>query len=166
MEKARAENEIEGNQPQQGGSGRKGEKQVMNLFFDASAFVKRYIDESGSDEIEHLCAGADDVGVSILLPIEIVSTFSRLKREKKISEKEYTRLKEELFTDLRDVTIISFSPETVTMAIDSIERSPLKTLDAAHIGCALEYQPDFFVSSDIQQLHAAGRAGLRVKKVL
>jgi predicted nucleic acid-binding protein len=138
----------------------------MNLFFDTSAFVKRYIDESGSDEIEELCTGADDVGVSILLPIEIVSAFSRLKREKRITEKEYTNLKEELFTDLRDITVISLSPAIVKTAIDSIERSPLKTFDATHIGCALEYQPDFFVSSDIQQLHAAGRAGLKTKKIL
>jgi predicted nucleic acid-binding protein len=138
----------------------------MNLFFDTSAFIKRYIDESGSDEIEKLCSLADDVGISILLPVETISTFSRLKREKKLTERQYVLLKEEFFIDLRDITVISLSPETVKAAIDNIERSPLKALDAVHIGCALEYQPDFFVSCDTQQLSAAVRAGLKVKKIL
>jgi uncharacterized protein len=137
----------------------------MNLFFDTSAFIKRYIDESGSDEIENLCTSADDVGISILLPIEIISTFSRLKREKKLTEKQYEILKEGFFIDIRDITVVSLSPETVKMAIEGIEHSPLKALDAVHIGCALEYQPDFFVSSDTQQLSAAARAGLKVKKI-
>jgi uncharacterized protein len=137
----------------------------MNLFFDTSAFIKRYIDESGSGEIERLCEEADDVGVSILLPIEVISTFSRLKREKRLTDRQYGLLKEELFADLRDITVVSISPETVKTAIDGIERSPLKTLDAVHIGCALEYKPDFFVSNDVQQLSAATGAGLRVKKI-
>jgi uncharacterized protein len=138
----------------------------MNYFFDTSAFIKRYIDESGSGEIQELCDSADDIGISMLLPIETVSTFARLKRERRLSSKQYSVLKEELFADIRDITIIPLSPQIVKSAINGLEHSPLKALDAIHIGCALEYQPDFFVSSDAQQLSAAVRSGLRVKKIL
>jgi uncharacterized protein len=138
----------------------------MMLFFDTSAFIKRYIDESGSAEIQKLCEEADDVAISMLLPVEAISTFMRLKREKRISLKQYGILKEELLADIRDITLIPLSPQIVKSAIDGLENSPLKALDAIHIGCALEYEPDFFVSCDIQQLSAAARSGLRIKQVL
>jgi uncharacterized protein len=138
----------------------------MMLFFDTSAFIKRYIDESGSVEIQNLCDQADDIGISMLLPVEAVSTFTRLKREKRISLKQYGQLKEALLADIRDITIIPLSPQILKSAINGLENSPLKAIDAIHIGCALEYQPDFFVSCDAQQLSAAARSGLRIKQML
>lgn len=138
----------------------------MNLFFDTSAFIKRYIEESGSEEIENLCATADDVGISILLPIEAVATFARLKREKYLSARQYTKIKEEFFFDILDITVISPNPAIVKNAVSAIERSPLKALDAVHIGCALEYQPDYFISSDKAQLVAAQKSGLKIKTIL
>ena len=137
----------------------------MRLFFDTSAFIKRSIDEPGSSEIEQLCKGADDIGVSILLPIEAVSTFARLKREGTITGHQYATLKAELFADLRDVTVITLAPAIVTSAIATLEQSPLKSLDAIHIACALEYGPDYFVTADDQQAAAAAKTGLKVKKV-
>jgi predicted nucleic acid-binding protein len=138
----------------------------MTHFFDTSAFIKRYINESGSAEIQKLFEEADHVGISILLPVEAVSTFARLKREQRISEKQYRLLKDELFEDIRDITIISLSPQILRSAIEALENNSIKALDAIHIGCALEYQPDFFVSCDAQQLSAAARSGLRIKQVL
>jgi uncharacterized protein len=165
MEKARHSNGVEGHQLEQGNSGRKGKKPLMKLFFDTSAFIKRYIDEKGSDEIEKLCSSADNVGISIAMPIEVISTFSRLKREKRLNEKQYGLLKCELFSDIRDITVIALTPAIVNAAIIGIEQSPLKALDAVHIGCALEYEPDYFVSGDAQQLSAAAKMGLKVKRV-
>lgn len=137
----------------------------MTLFFDTSAFLKRYIDEMGSSEVSELCLTATDVGISILLPIEALSTFSRLKREKRLNEKQYIVLKRELFADLRDITVVSICPKVVTAAIGALEHSVLKSLDAIHIACALEFKPDFFVSGDVQQIAAAKQAGLGVKEV-
>lgn len=138
----------------------------MKLFFDTSAFIKRYVDESGSDTVESLCSSADNVAVSILLPIEALATFSRLKRGNQLTGIDYRRIKEELFIDLRDITIISPTPAIVKHAINAIELSPLKALDATHIGCALAFKPDLFVSSDKQQISAAKKLGLNVKMVL
>ena len=165
MEKTCVAHEDKGDQPFQDCLGRKGDVSSMNLFFDTSAFIKRYIDESGSDQIEALSRSADDVVISILLPIEVVSTLSRLKREKRLTQKQYGELKEAFFTDIRDITVIPLTPIVAKTAIDGIEHSALKALDAVHIGCALEYRPDFFVSSDNQQLSAAVRLGLKVKRI-
>jgi len=137
----------------------------MRLFFDTSSFIKRYIDEAGSGQIEQLCAGADDIAVSILLPVEAIATTARLKREQSITTEEYDQIKTALFSDLRDVTIIVPSPAAVQHSIAAIEGNPLKALDALHIGCAVEYKPDFFISSDRQQLAAAVKAGLKIKRI-
>ena len=138
----------------------------MNLFFDTSAFIKRYINEKGSDEIERLCDSADSVGISILLPIEVIATISRLKREKQLTAGQYDTIKDALFLDIRDIAVVSLSPEIVKRAISAIESSSLKTLDAVHIGCALEYQPDYFISSDKQQSLSARKSGLTVKTIM
>ena len=45
----------------------------MRLFFDTSAFLKRYIEEPGSSEVEELCKQAEDVAVSMLFPIDMVA---------------------------------------------------------------------------------------------
>lgn len=138
----------------------------MNLFFDTSAFLKRYVFESGSDDIENLCYSADNIGISILLPVEAIATFNRLKREKKISSKQYAQINTAFFSDIRDMAVLPIDPIVIKKSIAAIEKSPLKALDAAHIGCALEYAPDYFVSSDRQQLIAAEKMGLHVKRIL
>lgn len=137
----------------------------MKLFFDTSAFIKRYIDEPGSGEVESLCILADDIGVSIVLPIEAISAFSRLKKERKISAEQYRRMKGSLFEDLRDITILPIQPVTVGLSVKAIENAHLKALDAIHIGCSIEFKPDYFVSADRQQLAAAQQCGLEIKPV-
>ena len=137
----------------------------MRLFFDTSAFLKRYIEEPGSIEVEELCKQAEDVAVSMLFPIEAVSALSRLFSTKVITLSDKRRIKKNLFDDLRDITIIPLSLSTVAFSIRTIESSAIKTLDAAHVGCAMEFKPDFFVSSDKQQTAAAHAAGLRVKLI-
>jgi len=137
----------------------------VNLFFDTSAFVKRYINEPGSEEVESLCILADDIAVSIVLPIEAISTFSRLKREKKISSAQYHQMKGSLFEDLRDIAILPVNPSTVGRSVGAIENAPLKALDAIHIGCAIDYKPEYFVSADMQQLAVAQQHGLKIKTI-
>lgn len=138
----------------------------MKLFFDTSAFLKRYIFESGSDHVENLCYSADSIGISILLPIEAIATFSRLKREKLLSSKQYLQIKSAFLADIRDILVLPIDPIVIKKSVNAIEKSPLKALDATHIGSALEYAPDYFVSSDKQQLIAAEKLGLKVKKIL
>jgi hypothetical protein len=137
----------------------------MKLFFDASSFVKRYVAEAGSGEVESLCRAADDVAVSILCPVEILSAACRLRRERVIDATQYEHIKSELVADIRDISIIQVDAETVYGAVAAIESSPVKTLDAVHIGCAMAWRPDFFVSSDSQQLTAAKQMGLKVRQV-
>jgi predicted nucleic acid-binding protein len=137
----------------------------MKLFFDASAFVKRYVSEPGSEEVVSLCNGADDIAMSILCPVEIVSAVSRLHREGRVSARQYAGIKARMLSDIRDITLVAIEATVVRNAISALESSPLKTLDSLHVACAMQWKPDCFVSSDILQIAAAKKIGLKVRQV-
>jgi uncharacterized protein len=137
----------------------------MRLFFDASAFVKRYVSEPGSEEVASLCTSASDIALSIMCPVEILSAVSRLQREGRVNAQQYAAIKTEMLSDIRDITLIPIDAAVVGHSIAAIEKSPVKTLDSLHIACAVQWKPDFFVSSDVQQITSAKKMGLKIKHV-
>ena len=134
----------------------------MRIFFDTSALTKRYVEEVGSEEVRALCAEADALGVSVLVLPELISTLCRLVREGRLFSEDYQSLKSALQADLSDADLCDLSQETFEETIGCLERQPLRALDALHVGSALVYQPDLFVSSDRRQAKAAAREGLAV----
>ncbi len=137
----------------------------MRTFFDSSGLAKRYIKEQGSDKVETLLAEATEAAVSLICPPEITSALSRLRRQSSISAAQYDTAKKALFEDIEDMSVCAITIPVVHGAIDLIERHPLRTMDALHVACALEWRADLFVSSDRRQLAAASKSGLRVVQV-
>ncbi|MCP4410445.1 MAG: type II toxin-antitoxin system VapC family toxin [Gammaproteobacteria bacterium] len=135
----------------------------MRLFFDTSAFIKRYVDEPGSERVLDLTSKAEELGLSVLVLPESISTLRRLLRENQLAEVDYRALKEAILIDLNDADLCDMTPSVLEHAITCLERSPLRALDAVHIGSALVYQPDLFISADRRQIIAAEREGLRVE---
>lgn len=134
----------------------------MKVFLDTSAFAKRYVAEQGSDKVIALSDKADSLTVSIICMPELISTLSRLVREKRITNKEYQRLKRDATADLADADICQITPDVLTSVVKLLESHPLRAMDAIHIGCALAVKADVFVSADIRQLAAARKAGLKI----
>ncbi len=64
----------------------------MKLFCDTSAFIKRYVDEPGSERVLDLTASAGEIGLSVLILPESISTLRRLLRENRMSEVDYRSL--------------------------------------------------------------------------
>ena len=137
----------------------------MKVFFDSSAFVKRYVAEPGSEAVVLLCGAADEIALSILCPTEILSAVLRLQREGHINARHYAAIKAAMLADIRDVALVQIDAAVVKNSINALETSPLKALDSFHIACAMHWGPDFFVSSDIQQIAAAKKLGLKVRQV-
>ena len=137
----------------------------MKVFFDASAFVKRYINEPGSNEVIKICRQADQLILSIICLPEMISTLSRLVREKIISAKDYRQTKLQVLQELEAIEICNLTAEVIKRAISCLESSPLRAMDALHLGCALVMNPDLFVSSDTRQIMAANKEGLTVLKL-
>jgi uncharacterized protein len=134
----------------------------MRVFFDTSALTKRYVEEEGSEQVRTLCAEADALGVSVLVVPELISTLCRLVREGRLSSGDYQILKSAVQTDLSDADLCDLSQGAFEQALRCLELHPLRALDALHVGSALVYQPDLFVSADRRQAEAAGREGLAV----
>lgn len=137
----------------------------MKIFFDSSAFAKRYIKEAGSEEVEAYCSQASTLIMSSICLPEIVSALCRLKRQSVLTEGQYRLAKQAFLRDVEDVSICNITPSVINRAIHILETNKVRTLDALHIACALELEAEAFISSDIQQLSAAKAAGLKTLKV-
>jgi predicted nucleic acid-binding protein len=134
----------------------------MRAFFDTSVLTKRYVEEPGAEQVRTLCSEADTLGVSVLVVPELISTLCRLVREGRLSSKDYQSLKSAVQADLSDADLCDLSQDTFEQTIRCLEDHSLRALDALHVGSALVYQPDLFVSADRRQAEAAGREGLEV----
>jgi predicted nucleic acid-binding protein len=134
----------------------------LKVFLDTSAFAKRYIAEQGSDKVLALCRQAENLVVSVICLPELISTLSRLVREKKLTKIAYRKLKGEAMADLEDVDICQMTSDVLASVVSLLEEHPLRTMDALHVACALNYGPDAFVSADRRQLAAARKAGLKI----
>ncbi|AFH48171.1 Hypothetical protein IALB_0459 [Ignavibacterium album JCM 16511] len=135
----------------------------MRLFFDSSAFAKRFIEESGSDEVESFCFNASAIAVSSICFPEIISALNRRLREKVIKRKDYLIIKNRMIEEFEELEIINFIPEVVSKSITLLEKNNLRILDSIHIASAILWLPDLFITSDKRQSVAAKKAGLKVR---
>jgi len=137
----------------------------MRIFFDSSAFAKRYIEEPGSEKVEDLCVQATLLGVSSICLTEVISGLCRLSRDSILTKNQYEITKGALLKDFEDITVCNITPAVIGQTIHILETNTLRTMDALHIGCALEWKAEVFVSSDLRQISAAKKMGLKVVKV-
>jgi uncharacterized protein len=137
----------------------------MRVFFDSSAFAKRYIEEPGSDKVEEISSRATALGVSVICLPEIISALCRLRRESVLTERQYEEAKEALLIDFEDVLVCNITPQVINHTVHILETNILRTLDALHVACALEWQTEMFVSADIKQISVAKKIGLKAVKV-
>lgn len=137
----------------------------MRTFLDSSALAKRYIDEPHSDKVERILRDASSLGVSIVCIPEIISALCRRRRERSLSRPDYSKAKDALMGDVADADVVQLTAEVLEGGIDLLERNHLRAMDALHVGCALVWDADLFVSSDRKQLRAASKAGLKTARV-
>jgi predicted nucleic acid-binding protein len=137
----------------------------VRLFFDSSAFAKRFFEESGSDKVESFCFDASAIAVSSICFPEIISALNRRLREKVIKRKDYLIVKNRMIEEFEELEIINVIPEVISKSITLLEKNNLRTLDAIHIASAILWLPDLFVTSDKRQSTAARKAGLKVRYI-
>ena len=69
-------------------------------------------------------------------------------------------MKTQLMDDVRDATVLQITPSVISRSVKLLESNVLRSLDALHVACALEWQADLFVTSDRRQFMAATNTGL------
>lgn len=137
----------------------------MRVFFDSSAFVKRYVQEEGTDTVLFWSDQATELCLAGIALPEIISALCRLQRENRISPLQYRHLKTMLLSDIVDAVVTDLNATVMRRAIVCLENNLLRGMDAIHIGSALELGADRFISADARQCTAASQAGLVVVQV-
>lgn len=137
----------------------------MRIFLDTSAYAKRFVEESGSDQIDNILLQGTELGLSIICVPELLSAMNRKLREKVISRSQYSRIKTSLSEEIIDIDIIQLTDNVIKKTIMLLEKNILKSLDAVHIACAIEWKADVFITSDKRQIKAAKNAINRVRLV-
>lgn len=82
----------------------------MRVYFDSSAFAKRYINEPGTAEVLVWCDQATELALSVIAISELISA---LKREGTLSAGQYRRLKSDLMADIADALICDTTPQMI-----------------------------------------------------
>ena len=134
----------------------------MRVFFDASAFAKRYVEEQGSEQVLQWCDRSTELALSVVVVPELISAFCRLRREGRVSPAQYALLKEQLLIDITDALIVDTTPAVLRHAVLALEGHVLRGMDAIHVGAAVECRARTFITSYRRQAGAAQAMGLEV----
>ena len=137
----------------------------MKLAVDSSSFAKRYVQEVASDKLDDLLESASELAFCVILVPEIISGLNRRLRERILTIADYRAVKKQLMDDLRDATVLQVTPSVISRSVKLLESNVLRSLDALHVACALEWRADLFVTSDRRQFMAATNTGLRAEYI-
>jgi len=137
----------------------------MKLAVDSSSFAKRYVQEVGSEELDRFLESASELAFCVVLVPEIIAGLNRRLRERILTIADYRAVKKQLLDDVRDATVLQIAPSVISRAVKLLESNALRSLDALHVACALEWRADLFLTSDRRQFVAASNTGLRAEYV-
>ena len=134
----------------------------MRVYFDSSAFAKRYIDETGTADVLAWCEQASELALSVIAVPELISAFCRLQREGRLTDAQYQIIKRALMLDIADALICDTTPQVLQHAVKALENHMLRGMDAIHLGAALACTAEVFISADARQCRTAGAFGLQM----
>lgn len=135
----------------------------MKLAVDSSSLSKRYIQETGSNQLDDWLNQASKLGLCIMAVPEIISALNRRLREEAITDSNYRAAKIQLLDDVSDAIVLQLTPAVLAHAVKILENNVLRAMDALHVACAMEWKADLFITSDKRQFDAAVHSGLQSK---
>lgn len=137
----------------------------MIVYLDTSALVKAYITEISTTEVLKTIKKAKVVSSHVFAYVEAHATFSRIKRENKISEKQFESVKHSFNKDWLNYLRIESTPIMIQHAADLADAFALRAYDSVHLAAAdilakQSKQPIIFACFDRQLNKAAAVLGL------
>jgi predicted nucleic acid-binding protein len=139
-------------------------------FLDASALVKRYVHERGSDYIRGLVRRKRRLAASQLSLVEVTCAIWRRSRAGDLGGGDAKRLIKQLATDLSELEVLEARTAVLLLATAVAERHPLRAYDAVQLASALRLATSSgiattFVCSDENLCAAAVAEGLRTHPI-
>jgi predicted nucleic acid-binding protein len=136
------------------------------IYWDSSAFVKKYLREEGSDAVVRRLDDDPAVASSILSYAEIHAVFSRKARERGISAAALERLRRSFDSDWKSLVVVRVYDMILPSVREVLSRHPLRGADAVHLASALYLARQTrvtglsFACADDRLLKAAAAEGL------
>ena len=109
----------------------------MILYLDASALVKLYIEEPGSERVREVLKEASIVSTSRVACVEARAGIARKHREGELSKEEHNRMVDDLVRDWGNYFIVEVSESVAKPGGTLTERLSLRGFDAIHLASAL-----------------------------
>jgi len=129
------------------------------VFLDTSAFVKRYVEEEGTDRVLELMDRDRDWCASGLCFSEARITLCHLD----LDDETLAKLDDSLESDWDRFLVVPVDELCLAGAVELGCRHRIRTLDAVHLAAAARIpNPVTFASFDTQQLEAASALGFAI----
>lgn len=141
---------------------------MIIYYLDASAWVKRYYQEVGTQWVQGLFIRGETIGCATLGMIEVIATLSRKHKAREITAFQFKQKAQELEDDWKRFIQIQMTSEVVDNAKELTKKLALRGSDAIHLSSALLLQRRFLgkddrliiVTSDYELKKAAKSTGL------
>lgn len=139
---------------------------MIFYFFDASALMKRYHQETGSDRVDAILEARDSV--SIISELSLIEMASALQRKRNRGEITLQAMNDALARFANDVlsdwVVAAFRSGFIQQARELVLRRGIRTLDALQLTAALAFSgvSPVFVCADARLRQAAAEEGLAV----
>jgi predicted nucleic acid-binding protein len=146
------------------------------LYFDSSALIKHYMQETGSDKVDRKLREEEKASrpafTSVLTFAEIEAALSRRAKDNSLLHSEYVRVRTRFESDwVLGLSPIDLGPGVLAIVRGVVDQFALKGADVVHLASAIwlkdmaglqVHAPVYFLSSDKQLLKAAANSHLEV----
>lgn len=135
------------------------------VYLDTSALVKRYVEETGTPEVQTLIQAADVLGTSALARVEMAAALAKAVRVGALTREEAGTALETFLTDWPRLYRLKVTDPLLERASDLAWKEGLRGYDATHLAAALLWQemlevPVVMATFDRNLWEAARRRGL------
>ena len=137
----------------------------MIVYLDASAMVKRYVAETGSEEVSRLISGASVLGTATISRAEVSSALAKAVRMRLLSREEAASALQVFNAEWESLVRLQLTEVLISSAATLAWEHGLRGYDAVHLAAGLFWQdmlgdPVTMASFDRQLWEAAKIAGL------
>lgn len=147
--------------------------QKINYYIDSSALFKRYIKESGTEQLDRLFNSSSRLIISNMVVIEMISYLKKMYEiDRIISWNIYEALRNGFFNDIStgNLVIEPIGSKDILNGLDLIEKEYMTPIDSLQLSVAHYLKEKLgaivFVSADTGLCDKARRSGLDVFEVV
>lgn len=137
----------------------------MKAFIDTSSLFKKYVEEPGSIEFNHLLSSVHEIIVAPITKLEFYSVIERRLREKMMRPVDAKWIEKEFTLDYDYFSVVEWNENIISGSIRLIRKYQLKTLDSIQLSAALLAAADLFITSD-KRLYQAGSKEFKTAKFI